>query len=204
MHQNLLATAGLLLAGAITPGPNNFIVLRQAARRGWRGALPAIAGVVAGSQAILLLAAAGAGAVLAAMPRLGGAIAAAGCVYLAVLGVRLIAARPRPDDGEPASATGLPAGTWGLAVFQLVNPKAWLLALTVTASAQPELGALRALAMLAALFLVVPSLCLALWAWAGVALARRLERPAFRARIDRVMGAVLALSAVLLLIDAWR
>jgi threonine/homoserine/homoserine lactone efflux protein len=54
------------------------------------------------------------------------------------------------------------------------------------------------------LFAVVPALCLGLWAWAGVALARRLERPEVRIRLDRTMGSLLAASALLLLIDTWR
>jgi threonine/homoserine/homoserine lactone efflux protein len=204
MYQTLLATTGLLLAGAITPGPNNFVVLREAARGGWRGALPAIAGVVAGSLALLLLATGGAGAALAAVPRLAPAIATAGGLYLAWLGIRLIASRPRGDGEESAASDGLPAGTWGLFVFQFLNPKAWLLALTVTASVQPELGTVRALPTLAVLFAVVPALCLGLWAWAGVALARRLERPEVRIRLDRTMGSLLSASALLLLIDTWR
>ena len=92
MERALLEAAGLLVAGAITPGPNNFVVLREAGRGGWRGAASAILGIVAGGLAILALASFGVGAGLAAEPRLVAVAAVAGCAYLVVLGVRLLAA----------------------------------------------------------------------------------------------------------------
>ena len=204
MEQTVLGTAGLLIAGAITPGPNNFIVMREAARAGWRGAVPAIAGIVLGSLALLLLASAGLVAALAAEPRIGTAVGVAGCLYLAVLGARLAAARPRDGDDPAGEPPALPAGVWGLLTFQFLNPKAWLLVLTVTASAHSSLGPHRALPLLAGLFVVVPAACLGLWSWAGVALTRWLRRPALRARVDRAMGVLLVVSALLLLLDVWR
>lgn len=204
MPHTLLATAGILIAGAVTPGPNNFVVMRQAARLGWRGALPPMAGVVAGSLTLLLLVSAGAEVVLAAAPRLGPAVAVVGCLYLVWLGVRLVAARPAAQGKQAAEPMTLPAGAWGLLVFQLVNPKAWLLVLTVTASAHGSLGAGRALPALAVLFIVIPTACLTLWAWAGVALARSPHWARMRTRFDRAMGALLIASALLLLVESWR
>lgn len=203
MEQTILGIAGLLIAGAITPGPNNFIVMREAARAGWRGALPAIAGIVVGSLALLLLAAAGVGTVLAAEPRLARAVAAVGCLYLAWLGVRLVAASRRLEAGA-ADSPDLPTGPWGVFAFQFLNPKAWLLVLTVAASAQAELGPVAALPLLAALFVVVPAACLALWAGAGVALEGRLRQGPARRWFDRSMGVLLVGSALLLLLETWR
>ena len=54
--QALIASATLVFAAAITPGPNNFLVLRIALENGVRAALPAIAGVVLGGLAMLALA----------------------------------------------------------------------------------------------------------------------------------------------------
>lgn len=204
MQQALIATAGLLLAGAITPGPNNFVVMREAARAGWGGALPAIAGVVLGSLALLLLASAGLGVAVAAEPRLAAAVSVAGSVYLAGLGVRLAAARPEAGKERAAEPPALLAGVWGLLAFQFLNPKSWLLVLTVTASAYSGGGLDRGLLPLAALFVLVPAVCLGLWSWAGVALTRWLRRPALRTRVDRAMGGLLVASAVLLLLETWR
>ncbi len=58
----LIGAAGAIAAAALTPGPNNFVVMRTAARGGLAGALSAIAGVVLGSLALLAVVVAGAGA----------------------------------------------------------------------------------------------------------------------------------------------
>ena len=42
----LISIVGLITVGAITPGPNNLVVMQTAARRGFVGALPDIAGIV--------------------------------------------------------------------------------------------------------------------------------------------------------------
>lgn len=202
MLQTLIATAGVLIAGAVTPGPNNFVVLRQAARLGWPGAVPPIAGIVVGSLTLLVLVSTGSRVVLGAVPHLATAVAAVGALYLAGLGARLAAARPAAEGAHSIEPARLPAGAGGLVLFQLVNPKAWLLVLTVTASAHGSLGPGRALPALAVLFVVIPTACLALWAWAGVALARSPRWPSMQPRFDRVMGALLFASAALLLADA--
>lgn len=210
MEQTLIGAAGLLVAGAISPGPNNFVVMREAARAGWRGACRAIGGIVLGSLALLALASAGLGAALVAEPRLATAVAIVGGVYLAVLGVQLAGVRPltmrpaaRLAGARPLaarSAPALPAGVWGLFAFQFLNVKAWLLVLTVAAAAQASLGVAGALPMLAGFFVLVPAACLALWAWAGVALRRALRRPETRVVVDRVMGLLLVASSLLLIL----
>ena len=54
------AVAALIALGALTPGPNNLVVLGAGARGGLWAALPPIAGIVAGSLAMLAVVAAGA------------------------------------------------------------------------------------------------------------------------------------------------
>ena len=55
------------------------------------------------------------------------------------------------------------------------------------------------LASLVVLFVVIPYVCLALWAGGGSLAARLLREPQARAWLDRASGALLALSAFLLL-----
>ena len=55
----LLPAAALILVAAITPGPNNLVVMHAAAQRGLRAALPPITGIVLGSLALYAVALAG-------------------------------------------------------------------------------------------------------------------------------------------------
>ncbi len=204
MEQTLLGTAGFLVAGMISPGPNNFMVLREAVRTGWRGAVPAIFGVVAGGLALLLLTSVGVGVAVEAEPRLTAVVALAGCAYLGVLGVRLVVTREGESEFQAAHPPIHRTGARGLFVFQFLNPKAWLLVLTVSASAHSTVGSIHALPLLIALFVFIPTLCLGLWSCTGVALTRLLGRRSIRIWFDRSLGVLLVGSALLLLLETWR
>ncbi|MHB1058925.1 MAG: LysE family translocator [Rhodanobacter sp.] len=194
----LLAAAGLLCMAAITPGPNNLAVLRAAGHAGLRGAMPAIAGIVCGGLLLLAVTALGAGTMFAAYPPLRRWTGVLGSLYLAWLGVSLCLAGMRPKHSA-AAAMALPAGMLGLAGFQFLNPKSWVIVLTVLA-AMPATG-LRDYLSLAGLFVLIPTLCLLLWAVLGAWLARWLLRPAARRAADIAMGVLLVACALLLLIE---
>lgn len=194
MSAPLLPVVTLLLISAITPGPNNLIVLRAASRGGTVAALPAIVGVLLGGLALLLIVVIGLGTLFVHWPWLRLAVALCGSGYLVVLGLKLM----RPARGE-ARDPPLPTGWLALSGFQFLNPKGWVMVLTVTA-AWPAPDPLTALMVLAPLFIVIPAACLLLWAMAGGLLTHQLARPAVSRRVDRVLGVLLIASAVLLFI----
>jgi threonine/homoserine/homoserine lactone efflux protein len=251
----LIGAAGAIAAAALTPGPNNFVVMRTAARGGLAAALPPIAGVVLGSLALLAVVVAGAGAAFDAVPHLRVALAIAGCLYLVSLGARLLwggsgkgneraparaaqaaqdgkpmenvqAAREAPKEAE--SRERLPAGVAGLFAFQFLNPKSWVLVLTATAATPAGSGGLVRFGQLAALFALIPTVCLLLWAVLGKATAASGATAAATAKderagakverdprgapgggsgragawLDRILGALLIASALLLLVEA--
>ena len=194
MH-DLLAAAGLLLTAAVTPGPNNLVVLREAGRGDARGTACAIGGIVLGGLALLAMVAAGLGALLATHATLRTALAAAGAAYMAWLGLRLLGARGTATVRDPA----LPTGALGLFGFQFLNPKGWAMVLAIVAARPP--GGVAGYLPLALLFTVIPLACLLLWSLAGRLLAASLARPRVRRRVDAALGVLLLASAALLLID---
>ncbi len=203
----LVAVAGFVAVAAITPGPNNFIVMTAAGRGGFPAALPAMAGVVAGGLGLLVVIWSGAGAAFAAVPQLRLVLVAAGALYLAWLGAVLIwrargsgTGLDQPAGHRRAGGGGLPSTMLGVAAFQFMNPKGWVLVATAAAALSAGGTGLAALATLAALLIAIPSVCLILWAGAGAAIAGWLGRPAARRRFDRAMGALLIASAALLLL----
>ena len=197
----LPAVAGFIAVAVITPGPNNFIVMAAAARGGFVAAVPAIAGVVAGSLVLLALAWAGADAAFEAAPPLRPALKLAGAAYLAWLGALLIhRSRSRSRDDLESGAGHLPSMALGVAGFQLLNPKSWVLILTAAAALSGEAEPLPAFAALAATLAALSLLCLTLWASAGAAIAGWLRRPTARAWFEGAMGGLLIGSAVWLLV----
>ncbi|HEY0766907.1 MAG TPA: hypothetical protein VGD47_03025 [Steroidobacteraceae bacterium] len=70
--------------------------------------------------------------------------------------------------------------------------------MTITAAARGDTHSVS-LATLIVLFIVIPYVCLALWAGSGSLAANMLRDTKARARFDRATGAMLALSALRLL-----
>jgi len=198
--ESFLAIIGFVAVAAITPGPNNFVVLGTASRGGFAATLPAITGVVTGSLGLLCVVSAGAGIAFSAEPRLRTALMVAGCLYLAWLGASLVwrsgGAAHKVQHSNPA----LPSGVVGLAVFQFLNPKSWLLVMTATAAVPAGLSWQASLSALALIFVVVTCACLTLWASAGAALAGLLKHPRPRRWYDRAMGVTLIASAAVLVL----
>ena len=188
----------LLFTAAITPGPNNLLMLRIGLEEGVRAVLAPATGVVLGGIAMLLGSYAGMAHAFAGHPALRTATALVGACCVSALGVRLICSSFTVRPAESRPARGIARSVLGLFLFQFVNPKAWLLVLTVTAAAGQGSGAVS-LATLIVLFIAIPYFSLALWAGGGSLAARVLRDARARACFDRASGAVLALSALLLL-----
>lgn len=158
-----------------------------------RAALPAIAGIVAGSILLLLLAVAGIATLLSGHPAWRLVLSISGSLYLAWLGLSLLA---RAVGYTPATKPSpvAPAGILGLAAFQFLNPKSWVLVLAATGSV-PAGELFTRLPWLMLLFGAIPLACLLLWATCGAALAGALARPMPRRWIDGVMALLILLCA---------
>lgn len=124
-------TALLVLAAAMSfsPGPNTALAATLAAHHGLRPSLRFVCAVPVGWCLLLLLTAAGVGALVLAMPALRWAIKLLGAGYLLWLALRLA----RAGQLAQARGDGLALRFWHGVGLQFMNIKAWLLMLTVVA-----------------------------------------------------------------------
>lgn len=197
----IAALADIIVVAMITPGPNNFIVMGAASRMGFRGAMPAMVGIISGSTTLLICVWAGAATIFEIIPDLRRALVVAGAAYLVWLGGSLMWAASRSNgSGVPTSDSPFPASFVGVFAFQFFNPKAWVLVLTSTATIASAHSGSGALGILVALYVCIPLVCLSLWAVGGVALSLWLESGPVRRVFDFCMGALLAGSALFLLL----
>jgi len=125
----LLALLGFATAMAFTPGPNTTLSAALAANHGLRHALPFVAGVPLGWGALLLGCALGLGALLDSLPVLRGALKWAGLAYLLWLAWTLAGSARLAQ----ADARRFDIGFWQGAMLQLINIKAWMAALLISA-----------------------------------------------------------------------
>ena len=204
MHSVGLAWFASAVAFAVSmsasPGPNNAMVAASGATFGFARSLPHIMGVAVGFPVMLVLVALGAGDLLRAAPVVHEVLRWVGAAYLLWLAFRIATSAPTSKEATGGSR---PLSFLQAALFQWINPKAWVIAisavLTFTTAgvyALPEAG------MLAAIFLVVILPALAFWTMTGVGAARLLRTTRRIRAFNLAMASLLVGSVVGLLREA--
>ena len=183
---------GFSVAMTITPGPNNLMVAAAAANYGITDTVPHIAGIAVGFTIMLAIVAAGLGGVVMGVPFLHPIMLWGGAIWMLYLAWK-IATAPPP---EPNRLKRPPLGFFGAALFQWVNPKAWMIAL---GAASEFVIPGRPLALeagrIAGVFAIVAIPCILPWAMLGSGTARILNAP-HRLRAFNVSMALLLVASV--------
>lgn len=181
------------LSSAITPGPNNVMLMSSGVNFGVKRSLPLVFGVMLGFPAMFVAIGLGLGSVFQRYPLIHEGITIIGVAYLLYLAWKIAGSgRPVHSDSESRPLTFMQA-----ALFQWVNPKAWIMALGAIAaftSAGPDIN--QQVLRIAGIFMMasVPSA----WTWLlfGVGLQRMLADDQRRQRFNWFMAALLVLSII--------
>lgn len=192
--EQILALSSFVIVMSGTPGPNNMMLLTSGANFGFRRSVPHILGITVGCQILLLATALGLGQLLVNYPQMafllkllcGGAL-----LYLACQLLRPSASSPNHDKLTiPKPLSFLQA-----VFFQWVNPKAWLMMVTViTTYTQPH-SVLTSTAIIALVFVVLGTPLITIWNLFGTSLRGLLERPR-RLRLFNALMAIVLLGSM--------
>lgn len=180
---------------SITPGPNNLMLTSSGIGFGFLRSVPHMLGITFGFGVLLALCAFGIGELVMAVPGMGWLLKAAGSGYLLWLAWQVRDLRV----GGALAARARPMGFWAAAAFQFANPKAWVMGITAASSFMPILhnsSAALAILLYCLLFSAVNLPCVSVWAGAGAALRRYLERPSWRRGFSWVMVVLTVYSAL--------
>ena len=199
--QEFTALLTLATAMSFTPGPNTTLSTALAANHGLRRTLPFICAVPVGWAILLGICTLGVGALVLAVPLLGWLIKLGGVAYLLWLAWKISQTR---QLGQ-AQAKNMNVTFWQGTALQLVNIKAWMLALAIVS------GWIAGQAHSAERFGVVLPVMLAFafvsnlsYALMGSLLRDWLAGPAGSGRrlirFNRAMAAVLVLTAIWMLL----
>lgn len=187
----LLALAGFALVSTGTPGPNNMMVMASGANYGYWRTLPHMLGIWSGLGTMLVAMGLGLGAAFDLWPPLQVVLKIASAVYLVYLAWRIAnAAAPKGRK-----ATGKPLTTVQAALFQWVNPKAWVMALTTVSAYLPEVSPLT-IAIAFGAFTVAAAISNTFWTLLGAGAARFLGSPRRLRAFNWTMAALLVASLV--------
>lgn len=176
---------------SITPGPNNVMLTTSGLIFGMARTWPHILGIPFGVAVQLIVVGSGLGAVFALEPRIQTVLKVVGTAYLLWMAWKLWRAGEMPD-----ASLARPVSFFQAAAFQFVNPKAWLIAVTVVATfVSPGDGYVARLGLVCAAFAVIGTPCMAIWAAFGAGLRKILHDPSKLILINRVMAALAAVTA---------
>lgn len=193
----LLGLFGFAVAASVTPGPNNVMVAASAARHGIAATLPHMLGICTGFAVMIVLVGLAMTGVAARVAGVGGVLRWVALAWLLLLAWR-IASAPPPGQGLGRPAMGFVGG----AMFQWINPKAWLLALSAGAlfvapgQSVSSLPVPPELLVTAAVFFMVGIPCNLIWAGLGRGASRLLTSPG-RLRAFNVTMAILLVASML-------
>jgi len=162
------------LVASITPGPNNVMLAASGLNFGVRRSVPHMLGVSVGFSLMLVLVGLGLGAAFQRLPVLYDVLKYAGALYLLYLAWKIATAGPL----ENGTTRGRPFTFLQAALFQWVNPKAWVMAVGVIATYTPQHGFFGNLLIAALVCWAVNLPSIGVWVMFGSVLRRWLHRPA--------------------------
>lgn len=172
--ETALALMGFGFVTAIAPGPGNFLLLASGANFGFMRTLPLILGISLGFLSMVLGVRLGIGQILEEFPIVENLLRIMCGAYVLWLAFKI--GKSRSLGSENGEEISKPISFIQAALLQLLNPKAWAVALTVTVTyATPEnyvTNLLLLIGLLAAV--IIPSI--STWAISGAALRRTLAK----------------------------
>ena len=195
--EQLLALMGFVVVMTGTPGPNNMMLLASGANFGFRRSIPHILGITIGCQSLLLAIALGLGQLLMRFPVLEvvlKVLCGAALLYLTWGLVKPAFSRTSvtmKSTTDQQTVVTKPLTLWQAAMFQWVNPKAWMMMLAAIATYTQPQSIWSDTLLIGLLFAVLGMPVISLWNLFGASLRKFLLDP-LKARVfNLVMGLLL-------------
>lgn len=169
-----IALFGFAFVMSISPGPGNFLLLASGANFGFARSLPLIFGISAGFLSMVLGVGLGLGEVLQAFPEVYTVLKVLCGAYILWLAWKI--ANSRSLGSEETDTLPTPITFIQACLLQLLNPKAWTVALIVTVTYTSPGNYISGLFILIGLFAMVNLPAISTWALAGASLQNFLNQ----------------------------
>jgi cysteine/O-acetylserine efflux protein len=161
-----LSFIGYAVATAITPGPNNFLTLNTSSTYGFKKSIPLLMGIMSGIVSVLTITVIMSYSLAQILPQLTLISKYLGSIYILWLAYHIYQSKPIQLDGSSKH----PGFKQGYAL-QFVNVKILLYGITsISSFVLPYYTDLFTIALFALILVLISSVCLVIWAGAGVLL----------------------------------
>ena len=179
------------VAMSFTPGPNNVMLMTSGLNFGVRKSVPHMMGICLGFPSMVFMMGVGLGVIFEQYPVIHEVIKVFGIIYLLYLAWRIANAKSKTLDGKiPQPFTFLQA-----ALFQWVNPKAWVMASTsIAVYTSAKTGIFYQVVAIAVMFFLVGFFSTGTWLLLGHGLKRFLTSESHQMLFNVTMAALLVAS----------
>ncbi len=198
MNVTLGPLALFALVASVTPGPNNLLLMRSGARFGVRRSSSHMLGIQAGMVMLIVLSHLGVGALLLALPSAMTVLHWACFAYLLWLALVILRDARRESGARhvPAAESAHPMTVLQALSFQLINPKAWIMSVTVVSAFYGDKApGWLDLAVVMLVSTVIGSNSMLIWTIWGAAIDRLLTRPRARQAFGYCMALLVLVTA---------
>ncbi|HWJ76302.1 MAG TPA: LysE family translocator [Kaistia sp.] len=188
------ALLAFALVTAFTPGPNNAMLMISGANFGFLRSFPHMLGISLGFPLMVLAVGLGLGGLLEADPLVHRVLAYVAFAYLLYLAWKLAFAGRVDNQGV---RIGKPMRFIAAALFQWVNPKAWIMAVSALALyVAPNEPVLSSASRVASAFALTAFPSTVVWCLFGTAISRYLDSDRRVAIFNGTMAVLLVASMV--------
>ncbi len=186
-----LALVTFAFVTSVTPGPNNLMLLASGVNFGFRRSIPHMLGIGSGFVLMVVLIGLGLGKLFETYPIIYSGLRYVGGAYMLWLAWKIANAGP---VGE-GKRVGTPMTFVQAALFQWVNPKAWVMAVTAIATYTMPANYVWSVLLVGLVFGAVNVPSISSWTLFGTALKHVLNEPRYL-RIFNVTMALLLVASL--------
>ena len=180
-----------------TPGPNNAMLTASGIKFGFKRTLPHLIGIPFGHVIQITLVCFGLGALFQKFPFIQIYLKWICFFYLLYLGWKIIGSF---SNNEKES--GRPLKLYEAALFQFINPKAWVVAVTAATAFFPNeenFFVATSFVAVTAPFVCFPSICL--WALFGSSIKSVIKNAKIKKIVEYLLAVLLVVTAIIIIID---
>ena len=181
----------------VTPGPNNVMLFASGVKYGFKKTIPHIFGIPLGHFFQISLISMGLGFVFQTYPIAQQILKVLGCLYLFFLAYRMFGSLSIKESKE----TGRPLRFYEAALFQILNPKAWVVAITAVSVFFPkDESFLTGLLFLAGIAPLVNLPSISIWVLFGSSIRAFISNPKVKKIVEIVLAILLVATGITILL----
>ena len=184
----IAALIGFAFVTSVTPGPNNLMLLASGVNFGFRRSVPHMLGIGIGFTVMVIIVGLGLATLFEVYPSIYTALRYAGGAYMLWLAWKIARSGPVGDG----VVKGNPMTFLQAALFQWVNPKAWVMAISAIATYTVPAQHVLSVLVVGVVFGLINIPTISSWTLFGTLLKTLLNNP----RIVRMFNIAMALLLV--------